>query len=350
MSDRLNFGLIGCGEIAAQTSRAILESSSARVVHCMDVVADLAADLAGKHGARSTTRLENLLADKDVQAVIVSTPHYLHAPLSVQAARAGKHVLSEKPMACTLTQADEMIAAAAAAGVKLGILFPARLDFPYRKAAELLGGGAIGQVLAVKLHGMSNKPPSYWAGGWTGRVKTDWRPKLATSGGGFLIMNQVHDLDMMVGLLDLRPTRIYAEYGTFRTPVEVEDFLSFVMRTENGTLVSVDGSSAAIGGEAFGTRLYGQKGQLHLADGRVRVFLDAPWGDLEAGKWIELFAPQAVTPPNSRAATVDAFAGWVMGQGQYHAPGAEGRRSLEIIRGAYLSMKRGGPVAFPVRE
>ena len=247
MSDRVNFGLIGCGEIAAQTSRAILESANARVVHCMDLVADLAADLAGKHGAKSTAHLDDLLADRDVQAVIVSTPHYMHAPLTVQAARAGKHVLSEKPMACTLSQADEMIAAAAAAGVKLGVLFPARLAFPYRKAAELLAGGAVGQVLAVKLHGMGNKPAGYWAGGWTGRVKTDWRPKLATSGGGFLIMNQIHDLDMVVGLLGLRPTRIYAEYGTFRTPVEVEDFLSFVMRTESGTLVSLDGASAAIG-------------------------------------------------------------------------------------------------------
>lgn len=350
MSDHVNFGLIGCGEIAARTSRAILESANARVVHCMDVVADLAADLAGKHGARSTTRVEDLLADKDVQAVIVSTPHYLHAPLAVQAARAGKHVLSEKPMACTLSQADEMIAAAAAAGVKLGILFPARLDFCYRKAAELLAGGAIGQVLAVKLHGMGDKPASYWAGGWTGRVKTDWRPKLATSGGGFLIMNQIHDLDMIVGLLDLRPTRIYAEYGTFRTPVEVEDFISFVMRTESGALVSLDGSSAAIGGESHGTRLYGQKGQLHLAGDKLRVFLDAPWGELPAGQWTELSAPAAEPAHNSRAGAVDSFARWVMSTGQYHAPGAEGRRSLEIIRGAYLSMKRGGPVAFPVRE
>ena len=350
MTDRVNFGLIGCGEIAEQTSRAILESAHARVVHCMDPVGSLAADLAGKHGARSTTRLDDLLADREVQAVIVSVPHFLHAPLTVQAARAGKHVLSEKPMACTLTQADEMIAAAAAAGVKLGLFFPGRLQFACQKAAELVAAGAIGPVVAAKIHAMSNKPARYWSGGWTGRIQTDWRPKLATSGGGYLIMNQIHDVDMLIGILDLKPTRIYAEYGTFRTPVEVEDFLSFVMRTQEGTLVALDGSSAAVGGESLGTRLYGRTGQIHLAEDRkLRVFLEAAWGGLPAGEWTEVTAP-ADYPKNTRTMAADAFARWVLGQAEYHAPGAVGRRSLEIIRGAYLSMKRSGPVTFPVKE
>jgi len=252
-------------------------------------------------------------------------------------------------MACTLTQADAMIAAADAAGVKLGVFFPGRLAFSCFKATELLAGGALGEVVAIKLHAVCDKPPSYWEGGWTGRVKTDWRPRLACSGGGFLIMNQVHDLDMLIGLLELRPARIYAEYGTFRTPVEVEDFLSFIMRTDRGVLVSLDGSSAAVGGESHGTRLYGKKGQLQLADQKLRVFLDAPWGHLPARQWTEMTQP-ADYPKNTRAAAADAFALWVLGKGQYHAPGAVGRRSLEIVRGAYLSMKRGVPVAFPVKE
>lgn len=350
MDDRVNFGLIGCGEIATYTSTAILESLHARVVYCMDPVEFLAQDLAKRHDARSTTRLEDLLADKDVQAVIVSTPHYLHSPLSVQAAQAGKHVLSEKPMACTLTQADAMIEAAARAKVKLGVLLPQRLHWPFFKAAELVRAGAIGEVVAVKLSQLGNKPLRYWTGGWTGRVQTQWRTLLEQSGGGFLTMNLIHELDAVIGVLDLKPARIYAEYGNFRTPdAQVEDFISFVLRAVDGKLVSLDGSSAAVGGESFGTRFYGQKGQIVASGDVVRLYLEEESAGLEAGKWHELAAPEDY-PKNSRAGTVDAFAQWVLGQGEFHAPGKEGRRSLEIVRGAYLSMQRGGLVKFPVQE
>ena len=139
----------------------------------MDVRDDLARDLAEIHGASSTGRLEDVLGNTDVQAVIISAPHYEHAPLSIAAARAGKHVLVEKPIACTLAQADAMIAAADQGGVRLGVFHPTPFGFQAVKARELVRGGAIGEVVAVKLHEMGNKPESYWHGGFTGRVKDD---------------------------------------------------------------------------------------------------------------------------------------------------------------------------------
>lgn len=350
MSDRVNFGLIGCGEIATQTSKAILESKHSKVVHCMDANADLAADLAKLHGARSTAKVEELLADGQVQAVIISTPHYLHEPLAIQAAKAGKHVLTEKPIACTLPQADAMLAAADQAGVKLGVLLPQRLQWPYFKATELVKAGVLGRIIAVKLHGMGQKPQRYWTGGFTGRVKTDWRTSLEKSGGGYLIMNMVHNLDWVIATLDLKPARVYAEHDNLRTPgVEVEDFISLVLRGQDGLLLSLDGSSAAIGGESFGERLYGTKGQTAVAGDKLRVFLEEPTAGLEGGKWHELSAP-ADFPANARGEQVDNFALWVLGKAPFGPTGREGRRSLEIIRGAYLSAKRGGPVAFPVKE
>ena len=349
MSERLALGLIGCGEIAVQTSQCILASESARVVHCMDVREELALDLAAGHEARATDRLEGVLGDEEVRAVVISTPHHLHAPLSVRCAQAGKHVLVEKPIACTLAEADDMIAAADRAGVRLAVMHPQRLDFPFVKARELVRAGALGDVLAVKIHAMSLKPEHYWHGGYTGRVKDDWRISLATSGGGFLIMNLIHNLDSMVSVLDPAPERIYAEYATLRTPVEVEDFVSFVMRLGGGAVVSLDGASAAVGGESFGDRIYGQKGQIVLGK-PLRVFLAEPWEQIEAGQWVEVPAPQ--DGPDSRTLCIDGFARAVLGEGAGPAPvwGREGRRALEIARGAYLSMQRGGPVTFPVQE
>ena len=348
MAGRLNCGLIGCGEIAVQTSKSILGLDTVRVVHCMDTVEELVGDLAEKHGARSSTRVDDLLADKELQAVIISTPHYLHAPLAVQAAEAGKHVLVEKPIACTLAQADEMIEAAEKAGVKLGVLYPRRLGFGPEKAKELVRGGALGRVVAAKIHAMSNKPEHYWHGGYSGRAKSDWRVSLEKSGGGYLVMNLIHNLDILVSILDPSPKRIYAEYGTFLTSVEVEDYISCVMRLQDGTIVSLDGSSVAAGGESFGDRIYGEKGQIALTRGEFRVFLEEPWGEVKAGEWVTISKPDK--PSDARALHVDLFSRAVLSGGEVPVSGREGRRSLEIARGAYLSMERGGPVEFPVKE
>jgi len=349
MSERVRFALVGCGEIAVHTSKSVLESRFARAVRCMDVRADLAADLAAQHDAPHGADLDEALGDENVQAVIVSTPHYQHAPLAVAAAKAGKHVLVEKPMACTLDEADEMIAAADDAGVKLAVLLPVRLGFPQTRARELVAAGAIGEVTACQIHGMSCKPASYWHGGFTGRAKDDWRMSLATSGGGYLIMNQIHNLDAMVAAIDPRPERIYAEYSTLNTPgIEVEDYLSFVMRLEGGAVMSLDGSSAAPGTGSYGDRIYGTKGQIAVDGKGLHVFLAEPHDDLPAGKWTDVPAPEDW--PNSRTACVDAFARAVLDDTTPVTDGREGRRSLEIARGAYLSLQRGAPVEFPVQE
>jgi predicted dehydrogenase len=365
VSERLRLGLIGCGEIAVQTSKAVLASQACQVVHCADTRKDLADDLAAKHEARSTTRYEDVLADKEVQAVVLAVPHSLHAPIAIAAAKAGKHILGEKPMAANLTEADAMIAAARKAGVKLGLLFPMRYSFNVQKARELVAAGAIGRVIGYQFHAMMLKPASYWHGGYTGRCKDDWRMYLASSGGGILIMNLVHNLDAFVHILDPKPQRIYAEYSTLNTPVEVEDCVSFVMRLKDGVLVTLDASSTAPGKESFGDRIYGEKGQIafvrtnfgvHTASAGRRglgLFLEEPWGGMKAQEWLELLPPEAVPPgakPDARRDCLDAYARAVLDGTDLPCPGEQGRRSLEIIRGAYLSMKRGAPVAFPVKE
>jgi len=350
MTDRFRYGMIGCGEIASATSEKILACDRVEVVHCMDVNESLARDLAGRHNARSTTRIEELLADEEVQAVIISTPHFLHAPQTIAAAGAGKHVIVEKPIACTLSQADEMIGATAAAGVKLDVLYPVRFEFPYVKAAELLAAGAIGRVNAIELNFGYDKAPSYWTGGYSGRAKTDWRSRIDTSGGGVTIMNISHNLDALVYALDIKPTRIYAEYDNLRTPeVEVEDFMSFVARLEGGAILSCQASSAAPGNESFGDRIYGQKGQLAVGQGQgLRVFVDEPWEHVPAGEWTTLSAPEGFR--DGRTRHVEDFALAVTDGGEVPVPGEQARRALEIVRGAYLSGRRGEVVMFPVTE
>jgi len=142
----LRLGLIGCGEIAAQTAQGIAESAYAEHVMVMDIEERLAQDLGETYGVPHTTRVEELLANMAVDAVYIAVPHHLLAPLSIQAAQAGKHVLVEKPMATTLADADAAIAAARKAGVTLSVALTAQVDRDCLAIRQLIVDGAIGAV------------------------------------------------------------------------------------------------------------------------------------------------------------------------------------------------------------
>ena len=202
--EQLRIGMIGCGEIAVKTAAAIAESAYARHVMVMDTRAELAQDLGERYGVPWTDRVEVLLANPAVDAVYIAVPHYLHAPLAIQAAEAGKQILVEKPIALSLADAEAMIAAARANGVWLSVNFHAQVDPLCQAARNLVAQGAIGAVIGTRIVFRGDKPASYWTSGYSGRVATDWRVQKATAGGGVLIMNIIHDLNTMRFITGLR--------------------------------------------------------------------------------------------------------------------------------------------------
>src|SRR5215203_3365704 len=141
--DRLRIGMIGCGEIAARMAAAIASSRHAQHVMVMDTRAGLAQDLGERYGVPWTDRVDDLLADPAVDAVYVAVPHHLHAPLAIQAAEAGKHILVEKPIATTLPDAEAMMVAARGHGVRLSVNFCAQVDPLCQAARDLVAKGAI---------------------------------------------------------------------------------------------------------------------------------------------------------------------------------------------------------------
>jgi predicted dehydrogenase len=111
--DRLRIGVIGCGEIAVRMAAAIANSRHTKHVMVTDTQAALAQDLGQQYGVPWTDRVDDLLANPAVDAVYIAVPHHFHASLTMQAAEAGKHILVEKPIAITLTDAEAMGAAMA---------------------------------------------------------------------------------------------------------------------------------------------------------------------------------------------------------------------------------------------
>src|SRR5438045_3838860 len=123
-------GLVGCGKVGTIHAAALRSLPEAEFVACCDAAAERAAAFAAKYGARPFADLDSMLRDGGTEAVIIGTPHPLHAEAAVRAAEAGVHVLVEKPMAASLTDCDAMLAAARKAGVTCGVISQRRFYEP----------------------------------------------------------------------------------------------------------------------------------------------------------------------------------------------------------------------------
>ncbi|HIE50993.1 MAG TPA: Gfo/Idh/MocA family oxidoreductase [Armatimonadetes bacterium] len=335
----LQIGIVGCGEIAVHTAEAIAAAENAALALTADVKEELAADLGTKYGVPYTTDPAELLASEAVDAVYIATPHHLHAPLTIQAAEQGKHVMVEKPMATTVADAQRMIDVCRKNGVRLGVCFIMRYRAEIRRARELVQNGLIGKVMGVSLAALGDKPATYWHGGYSGRAQTDWRTKKETSGGGILIMNVSHNLDYIRFITGLEVTRVYAEYGTFATPVEVEDLLTATLRFNNGAVGVIEATSCARGGsrQPRSDRIYGTQGQILL--GRpLLVYPEREDMGFTPGKWHEVPVEQ---PVGERQLFVEDFARAVAEGKPAPVSGEDGLAALAIVESAYRAGELG---------
>ncbi|MHB1294886.1 MAG: Gfo/Idh/MocA family protein [Anaerolineae bacterium] len=352
MPEALRFGVIGCGEIAEQTCAGIDAAQNASIAMLMDSRPEVLSDLSELYTAPTTTNVADVFANPHVDAVYVATPHALHAALGIRAAEAGKHVLMEKPITTTLADADALIQACRANGVKLGVAFYGQVDAGLAAARDLVRAGMLGDIISVRIDALGDKPAHYWTSGYSQRVKTDWRQRKDQAGGGVLIMNAIHDLNTMRWVTGLEVTRVYAEMDTFATDVEVEDTAAAVLRLSNGAIGVIHAGSAMRGGahqDMGGPRIYGAKGQLILGGSATRVkpivCLTEPTEGGRPGVWQEL---RFSGPQGDREQIVARFADAVLRGAEPPTTGEDGRKALEIVLAAYRSAETGQPVTLPL--
>ncbi len=357
MSNKLRFGLIGLGEIAYKSTGRVLERCArAEAIAGVDPVEYVAASYEAAFHIPCSTSLDDVLGNPDVDAVIISTPHNTHVPLGIRAAEAGKHVIVEKPMATTLEDADALISACRKAGVicssKEGSV---RYQPATARAKELIDAGAIGEVMATQVFGAANKPDSYWTGGYSGRVQTTWRKSKMESGGGILLMNYIYDIYRLRYLTGLEVTRVYAEFDTYRTQVEVEDFIAVTLRYTNGALGTFMAGSCAPGASksgvrgtrAVGNRIFGTAGQIVFEDGGLLVYTDNDVAGLTKGDWTELPFSESFAD-QSYVTYFDRFSEAIAEGAPVDIPCEEGRKDLEVFLAAYRSGETYLPVALPM--
>jgi UDP-N-acetyl-2-amino-2-deoxyglucuronate dehydrogenase len=238
--DRLGYGIIGAGWIMPNHAIAVrrLHEQGVELTAIADVDPDRARRAAEEFGARHWyTDHRRVLDRDDIQIVSLCLPHHLHKAIALEAARAGKHVLCEKPLALDVGEADAMIAAAREAGVQLGVVFQHRCDEPFRRLHRAVAEGAFGQILlAEAFHRCRNQTAS--------EFHDLWREREETVGGGVMMMQTIHFVDLLLWCLG--PVEwVTAWVAALVLPRRIEDSGAAILRFKSGAVGTILSTEAA---------------------------------------------------------------------------------------------------------
>lgn len=223
----IRWGILGCGDVAEKKGGpALTQAAGSQLVAVMRRDRAKAEDFARRHGAqRAYDSVPALLADADIDAVYIATPPFLHKEQTIAAARAGKHVLVEKPMALNAAECDAMIEACQSAGVHLHVAYYRRFYPKFVAAKTMLANGVVGQVLGARLQLCAMS-----AGG-------GWRVDPALSGGGHFVDVGSHRIDLLIHLGgDVAVAAGFAENLPHHHAAENDVVLA--LRLSSGALVS----------------------------------------------------------------------------------------------------------------
>lgn len=222
---KLRFGIIGCGDIAASSfAPSLLKSTQAELVAVCRRDLEKAKAFAQRFGGCAAYgSTSELLGDSAVEAVVVATPTDTHFSATLEAARLGKHVLCEKPMAHNAAECRAMIQACRAAGVRLGVAYRRRLFPQVLKAKELIAQGRIGKVVCVRTH----------YSGWSEMAAGNWR--ISADIGGALMEMAVHRIEVLLHFAG-QPTEVSALIESVHHGWPVDDSDALLLRFADGKI------------------------------------------------------------------------------------------------------------------
>lgn len=278
MAGEIGIAMVGCGQIAEAHLKAVDALDGANLVWCVDVVTEQAESAAKRYGALHWgSDYAEALACDDVDAVVLCLPHDLHLPFSVQASKAHKHVLVEKPMALNEAEAQEMVAAAALSGTQLMVGQSTRYMPAFQEAKKILDAGRIGRIFNVVHQRLF----------MVERVSTEWRKSQAECGGLYLPLFGSHDVDAILWLLNDQPARVWGSVRACGKATDGDSDGMIGLEFEDGKLASLAFSvqSKRVRTE---TVFVGEEGTLAIQ--RNQVFVDGE--EIEISEQENAFAHQ----------------------------------------------------------
>ncbi|HUR91544.1 MAG TPA: Gfo/Idh/MocA family oxidoreductase [Gemmatimonadaceae bacterium] len=346
MTDKRNFriALVGCGRISKNHLAAISGVDGLTVTAVCDSVPERAKAAGEEIGVEWYTAYGDMLRDADSDIVAIATPSGLHPQHGVLAARAGKHVITEKPMAISLEGADELVRACDASGVQLFVVKQNRLNPPVQLLKRAIDNGRFGRIFLANATVRWARPQEYYD-------QAPWRGTWEFDGGAF--MNQAsHYVDLIQWLIGPVES-VVAKTATLARKIETEDTGVAVLKFRSGALGTIEVTMLTYPKNMEGSiTVLGEKGSVKI--GGTAVNQIEHWNFAEYDDDDKLVETVNTNPPNVYGFGHEVYYRNVLavlrGDALPDTDGRAGRKSLELVLGIYESARTGREVALPLRK
>ena len=357
---KIKTALIGCGKVGHTHAQALKSSPHSQLVAVCDMSAGRAAEFAQKYDARSFTDVTSMLVETGAQMVSICTPHPAHTEAILFAAEHGAHALVEKPLAPDLGSCDRAIAACRVNGVKLGVISQRRLYPPVVRLHQAIEAGKIGRPIVSTCVVMGWRSPEYYQ-------MDAWRGKWDSEGGGVLVNQTVHQLDVfqwLMGPID----ELFGYWDNFNHPyIDVEDTAVALIRFKSGAIGQILVSNSMKPGFYGKIHVHGSNGAsvgVQTEGGSpfvagVTTAVEPPFNDVWTVPGEESLLPTWQAEDRQFAQDHDTMSYFhylqiedmldaILQGREPLVTGDEGRISVELFTAIYRSQRDHAPIAFPV--
>ncbi len=317
--------IVGCGDIAKYTALLGRFTRNVSLAACCDIDAERAQAFARRHRIPdSFSDYETLLRDSDCDAVYLAVPHYLHYEMIRAAVRAGKSVLVEKPLTRTLEEAHTLVHEIGDA--KVGVNYQYRYDHGCHALARAIREGALGPIHSVRINVPWRRTSAYFD-------KAPWHRSIAHAGGGTLITQGSHFLDIVLWALDEPTVRATGFVASPVFAVEVDTLMHGTLQTRSGTLITITSTMAAAVEQAVTIEVYGEEA--------TAIYTNRPWSRVSfRGKRIARAVPP-VRGVHALQRSLSGFSRWVAGGEPFLTPAASTLPVLAAVDALYRAAQSG---------
>ncbi|MCS7209076.1 MAG: Gfo/Idh/MocA family oxidoreductase [Fimbriimonadales bacterium] len=348
----VRMGVVGLGGMGLGHCRFLKESvPEAALSAVCDIRPERAQTTGEQFGVPHFTEYEAMFRSGLIDAVIIATPHYDHAPVALCAFEHGLHVLVEKPLCVSVSDGDKMIEAARRSGKKFAVGYQHRVRPEVQAARRLIEQGLLGEVRRTLLITAWYRTQAYYDSG-------GWRATWAGEGGGVLINQAPHFIDLWLWLGGM-PHRLQGQTRTVLHDIETEDEAFALVEYPYGAHGYLYATTNEEPGENL-IEICGDEGKLRLQNGELQLWkLQRPirqftyeaqgmWDSIPAERIEPPLEPRAEGALEGQPALIQNFARAILYNEPLVAPGEEGLGTVEIVNALILSSKRQMPVSIPV--
>jgi len=333
--NKIKFGILGCGTIGDVHARAIRAlGDDAELVALCDVNAERAKEYADKYGVKAYSDYAKMLADPEIDAVTICTPSGMHADQAIQAIKAEKHVLLEKPMALTSLDAQRICDEAEKSKKLLSVVFQMRYTEDIQYLKKVIEEGKLGQIVFADLY------MKYWRSKAYFDV-SPWRGTFAMDGGGALMNQGIHGVDIMHYLCG-KPKLLRAKVKTLVHDIETEDTAIAAVEYSSGALGVIEASTSSNPGFDRRIEINGSRGYAIVVDAHIeKLFID---GEFIIDNKVDSAAGTASDPTKmsheKHALQFKNFISAIRGEQELISTAADGYAAVNFIEQIYNDSKK----------